>query len=234
MLILMDIDATMIKTQGAGLKAMVQAGREVVGEGFSAEGVDFAGRLDPLIIADMLRGAGADPTPAIMGQVRARYAEALARHLTPGAGTILPGVAALLADLSRRSLAGELALGVLTGNFEETGCLKLRACGIDPDQFQVRVWGDDSPHDPPARDHLPPVGFRRYESRFGRTIDPGQVTIVGDTPHDIACARAHGCRSLGVATGQFTTRALADSGADRAVETLADTHDIASWLMRDR
>ncbi len=233
MFILMDIDATMIKTQRAGLRAMVEAGREVVGESFSAEGIDVAGRLDPLILADMIRRAGATPTPSIMGAMRERYAAALQRVLVPGMGTVLPGVAALLGELSQRSRgdAASLTLGLLTGNFEETGCHKLRVCGIDPEQFVIRVWGDESPHDPPAREHLPAVALDRYRERHGRAVSPDRVTIVGDTPHDVSCAKAHGCRCLGVATGQFSVAELRRAGADEAVETLADTAKILAWLV---
>ncbi len=232
MLILMDIDATMIKTQRAGLRAMVEAGREVVGESFSAEGVDVAGRLDPLILADMIKRAGGTPTPALMVAMRERYGAALRRVLVPGMGTVLPGVAALLGELSRRSLgdSASLTLGLLTGNFEETGCHKLRVCGINPDQFTIRVWGDESPHDPPAREHLPIVAMERYRQRRGRAVAPERVTIVGDTPHDVSCAKAHGCRCLGVATGQFSVDELRRAGADDAVASLADTAKILAWL----
>lgn len=230
MLILMDIDATMIKTQRAGLRAMVEAGREVVGESFSADGVDVAGRLDPLILAEMIRRAGADPTAELMRVMRERYAASLQRVLVPGMGTVLPGVPELLSALSSRSRAGTLTLGLLTGNFEETGCHKLRVCGIDPEQFVIRVWGDESPHDPPAREHLPGVALERYRHRHGRAVAPERVTIVGDTPHDVSCAKAHGCRSLGVATGQFSVAELRRAGADEAVETLADTAGVLQWL----
>ena len=54
MLILFDIDMTLITTGGSGMKAMGDAGRELFGESFATGGIDFAGRLDPLIISEML------------------------------------------------------------------------------------------------------------------------------------------------------------------------------------
>lgn len=143
-------------------------------------------------------------------------------------GRALPGVTALLDDLAGRP---EVTLGILTGNFEETGSMKLRACGIEPSRFAVHVWGDDSPHRPPSRDHLPGVGLERYRARFGREIDPRLVTVIGDTPHDVACARAHGCRALGVATGRHSTQELWDAGADLAVPDLAATQAVTDWLL---
>src|SRR5207245_1648666 len=109
--------------------------------------------------------------------------------------------------------------------------MQRRACGIAPDRVPIRVWGDDSPHHPPARDHLPGVGLARYRERFGRHIEPRLVTIIGDTPHDIACAKAHGCRSLGVATGSFSVEDLRACGADRAVRDLSDTASVQDWLL---
>jgi phosphoglycolate phosphatase-like HAD superfamily hydrolase len=122
----------------------------------------------------------------------------------------------------------EVTLGLLTGNMPDTGAIKLNACGIDLERFAVRVWGSDSPHDPPAREHLPAIGIERYLQLHGTPIQQDRVTIIGDTPHDIACARAHDCRVLAVATGSYTIDDLAH--ADRAVDDLSDTQEILRWL----
>ena len=123
-----------------------------------------------------------------------------------------------------------LTLGLLSGNFEESGLAKIRACGIKAEQFKVAAWGDDSPHDPPDREHLPPVAMSRYRARFDREIHPGRVTIVGDTRHDIRCAKASGCRVLAVATGRSTVMELEAHGPDLAVEDLSDTARLHGWL----
>jgi phosphoglycolate phosphatase len=133
----------------------------------------------------------------------------------------------LLQDLEGR--AG-VVLGLLTGNFPETGAIKLRACGIDPDRFSLQVWGDQSPHVPPCRTHLPAVGMSRYRETHGE-IECGRVTVIGDTPHDVACALANGCRSLGVATGSFSSEELRRAGADHVVSDLSATQEIAAWLL---
>ena len=228
MLVLFDIDATLIRTEGAGIKAMVDAGGELFGPGFSADGVLFAGRLDPLILVDLLFVNGQSPTPANMQAMREGYRKHLQTRLRSGVGRALPGVAPLL---DRIESAHEATLGLLTGNFAETGSLKLAACGIDASRFVVKVWGDDSPHTPPAREHLPAIGMQRYRQSRGRDIPPQRVLIIGDTPHDISCARAHGCRSLGVGTGQFRAEQLLAAGADHAVADLSNTDSIAGWIL---
>jgi phosphoglycolate phosphatase len=225
-LLLFDIDATLISTSRAGIHALEAAGRELFGPSFSTADVEFAGRLDPLIITDLLARHGRDATPQAHRDMRRAYGAHLAERLRTPVGCFPHlGVLDLLAALRTRD---DVTLGLLTGNFAETGSIKLRACGIDPDWFPIRVWGDESPHSPPARTHLPPIGLSRYEERHRRR-PPGAV-IIGDTPHDVACAKAHGLRCLGVGTGQFSPDALRRAGADRAESDLSDTQSILAWL----
>lgn len=229
MLILFDVDATLITTSRSGIAAMGLAGRALYGDAFDESVVEYAGRLDPLIIEDLLRAHGRDVTDAEVQRFRAGYREHLARLLAhPGQAQPCPGVLNLLDALSA---APEITLGLLTGNFPETGAIKLRASGIDPDRFAVRVWGCDSPHTPPARDHLPPLGMRQYAQQRGRELAPDNVIIIGDTPHDIRCARVHGCRSLGVATGSYSVQQLDAAGADRALPDLTETQEILQWMI---
>ncbi len=229
MLILFDIDATMITTGGVGIKAMVAAGRELFGPGFNADGIDFAGRLDPLILGEMLDRSGVPRNAKNFADMRRGYGKYLVGELkNSDKKRVLPGVHELLARVGNEPGATR---GLLTGNFQETGSLKLSMCGIDPTQFSVQVWGDESPHDPPARSHLPPIGIDRYHKLHGRPVASRDVTIIGDTPHDITCAKTHGCRSLGVATGKFKVDELAAVGADRVVQDLSDTDSIARWLL---
>ncbi len=229
MLVLFDIDATLLTTDEAGIRAMVEVGQRLHTPGFSADGVEFHGRLDPLILADMLAANNIDPTPEAIAAMREGYGRALAARLAPGGiSQLLPGAAELVASLAAEP--DRMTLGLLTGNFPETGTTKLQAAGLDPQQFPIRVWGDDSPHDPPARDHLPGVALERVSRVWGRQARSEEVVIIGDTPHDIACARAHGCRVLAVATGKFGRDDLAH--ADKAVETLGDVEAVRRWLMQ--
>jgi phosphoglycolate phosphatase len=230
MLILFDIDMTLITTGGAGMKAMQDAGVELFGPTFDARKVEYAGRLDPLIIDELVRhhGTATDVSASPHTAMRSGYRTHLARRLqAPGAGRALPGVMNLL-----DALAGvrTTTLGLLTGNFADTGTMKLRACGIEPSQFTVAAWGDDSPHTPPDRAHLPPVAVRRLEESTGRRVSAREVVVIGDTPHDARCALAHGHRCLGVATGMHDEDTLRGSGFDHVVKDLSDTQAVMQWL----
>lgn len=230
MLLLFDIDGTLLTTGGAGIHAMEAAGVELFGPGFSGRRVEYAGRLDPLIIDDLLVTNGLEVTEDRRAALKNGYRRHLPRILTERqAARTCPGVPTLI---DRLAAEPEAILALLTGNYEETGRIKLEASGLSPERFTVRVWGDASPHHPPRRDHLPPVGMRMARERHGRHRDGWNVVVIGDTPHDIACARAHGLRSLGVGTGQYSVEALLASGADLAVPTLEDTERIVSWMMQ--
>ena len=97
MLVLFDIDGTLLISSGAGRDAMVEAGRHLVGEHFSLDGVEIAGRLDPLIWADASTAHRIDSTVVSHDKFRETYAAALAsRFERDPCATLLPGVAALV------------------------------------------------------------------------------------------------------------------------------------------
>jgi phosphoglycolate phosphatase-like HAD superfamily hydrolase len=199
------------------------------------EGVPVAGRLDPLILADAFAISGVPDTHEHRHLVRAAYAKRLEETLDASHGAVaLPGVPELLEALRPVAERGDAVLALLTGNFEETGVLKLRRCGIDPSQFRIGVFGDHAATVPPRREDLVPVGVERASKVRGRSVSKGEVVVIGDTPHDVRCATAHGGWSLAVATGRSSVAELAGAGAHRAVEDLRDTNDILAWLLEPR
>ncbi len=230
MLVLFDIDCTLLNADGAGMASLVDAGRILYGEPFTADGVEFAGRLDPLIVRDLLAMNGQAVTPDREIAMRRGYHMALQKRLgRVGAARALPGAIELVGAL--RGAPG-VTVGLLTGNFPETGRLKLAAAGIDAEHFEVAVWGDGSPHDPPAREHLAPVAIEAHCRLSGAALGPEEVIVIGDTPHDVACARAAGCRILGVATGRYSRTDL--DQADLAVEDLRDVGGVMKWILQAR
>jgi phosphoglycolate phosphatase-like HAD superfamily hydrolase len=224
-LLLFDVDGTLISTSGVGIRAMELAGRQMFGGHFSVARTEFAGRLDPLIIADLLDAHSVEVSAPTIARFREGYREHLVALLAqPGIAMALPGVLDLLASLRPRE---DVCVGLLTGNYEQTGCIKLAACGIDVECFSLRVWGDECTRRPHSRDELPEIAMRKFSLARGLSIRPEGVWIIGDTPHDVRCARANGCRSLAVATGRFDAGALAAAGADAVA---ADLSDLAGTL----
>jgi phosphoglycolate phosphatase len=229
MLLLFDIDGTLLLTERAGVQAMQKAGRELHGERFTLEHVSLAGRLDPLIWRDGMLAAGLEVDEEQHARFQRAYALALAERLRARpTARALPGVLALLAEL--RALDGT-ALGLVTGNYAETGTIKLRAAGIDPEWFLDNAWGGDGGH----RRELPPVAMRRHAARVGRAIAPERVVVFGDTPSDIDCAHANGCLAVAVATGpSFTAAELSAHEPDLLLEDLTQSGALLEWLAARR
>lgn len=226
MLILFDIDGTLLLTQKAGVLAMQDCGRELFGEHFTVEGVEFSGRLDPLIWGDLAARNNVTDHHAEHERFRAGYGKHLRRRLDENPTALaLPGVAAMVESLCE---VDGVSIGLLTGNYPETGQLKIERAGLRFDAFQVHAWGIDGP----SRRDLPPVAIKRHHELTKRALRGEEVVIIGDTPHDIDCARAHGCRSIGVATGWFDVPTLRDAGADLAVENLSEVEDVVAWMLK--
>jgi len=226
MLLLFDIDGTLLRTTGAGIAAMTDALRELHPQhAVSMEGVPVAGRLDTLIWREVADRHGLATDPESHDRFRACYARHLRQRLEsqPGTSRIMPGIPALLDALRRDS---SLHLGLVTGNYGETGRLKIRACGLDPERFQINAFAEDGPD----RRSLPPVAMRRFRERHGRDMPPSRTVIIGDTPHDVDCAHASGCHAVAVATGDFPRRELTEHRPALALETLEDTDGFLRWL----
>lgn len=230
MLILFDIDGTILRSGGVGIRAMEQAGRDVVGPTFSLDGVDTAGRLDPLIFLDGLLQAGiaASEAARFHDEFRVRYAERLERMIALETEVrLMPGIALLVEGLRDRE---DVTLGLLTGNYAETARMKIVAGGLDPRAFVLGAYGDDGP----TRRDLPPVALARHHAVSARTLPWEDVLIIGDTPHDVDCARHHGCRALAVATGRFGVEELRECRPDLALSNLGDAAGVLDWILRER
>ena len=68
-----------------------------------------------------------------------------------------------------------------------------------------------------------PIALEKARSRLRPGLTASEVVVVGDTPRDIACARAGGARVVAVATGQFSAEVLAEHAPDALLTSLADT-----------
>jgi phosphoglycolate phosphatase-like HAD superfamily hydrolase len=216
-LILFDIDATLLVTGGAGMRAISRAAREVFGKPWVWDGIDPSGGLDPLILAEGASRNGAVLDRAAEEAFRGRYAAILQEELRahPAAVRALPGSREAVHAL--RALDGAV-LGLLTGNYPAGAALKLRAAGFDPGWFRVTAFGDEAA----SRSALGAVALRKFEEHSGAPIDPRGVVIVGDTPRDVECARANGFTAYAVATGRHAIDDLRAAGAHVAVRDLTD------------
>ena len=218
MLVLLDIDGTLLRTHGLGLEAMAAAGEEIFGAPFPTEKVDTSGRLDHLIFREVCAVANFPDDDEHMGRFRAAYVRQMHARLKaePQRMVTMPGTLALV-DLLHND--PKVEVGVLTGNWEETGVAKMTQAGFDTDRLAVRSWGDAGKH---RRDL---VLHAMAQARVNRpSLTASQVVILGDTPKDIDCAHHHGCRCVATATGAYTVEEL--SAADLVFRDFAESETV--------
>lgn len=229
MLVLFDIDGTLYHGDGTGRAAFIDAGRELFGDRFLDHRFDLSGRLDPWIFGRFMELSGLELTPEIDATFRDACHRHLRRRIESGRHNVrsLPGTLELVERLGK---APGVTIGLLTGNWEPNGRLKVDSVGFDSRQFRICAWGDDGP----TRNDLPPVARQRYVDTFSRDIEFEQVVIVGDTIHDVACAAAHNCRCLAVCTGGCTEAQLRQAGATTIMTDLSDCNAVLGWLLDSR
>jgi len=230
-LILFDIDGTLLWTDGAGRRAIHRALMDELGTAGPIDGYRFDGKTDPQIVRELMALAGHPDCQSDerITAVCRRYVELLTAELAkPTQATrIYPGIKDLLAALEPYEAKSEALVGLLTGNVEQGAALKLRSAGLDPARFAVGAFGSDS-H---ARADLPAVAAGRAARRTGRSFTGADLVVVGDTPDDVACARPMGARTVGVATGFYSTAALKTAGANHVFDNLGDTHAVIRALL---
>ena len=237
-LVLFDIDGTLVLTGGAGLRAMNRACADVIGAptGLTGagptealNGIPVAGRTDWIILHDTLARMGLALDQDLLGRIRERYVTHLRdeiQHPGKGFNGTLPGVPVLLDALEPRD---DVFLGLLTGNFKDGARIKLERFDLWR-YFRCGAYGDDSPD----RNALVPVALERATACGLPAVAPEDVIVVGDTPHDVACAKAVGAVSVGVATGGFTADQLRDCGATVVFDTLEDVGSFVGLMGSDR
>jgi phosphoglycolate phosphatase len=220
---LFDIDGTLLLTKGAGRDALSLAFRDQFGIVDDLLSIQFAGRTDMLILADVLAKHGV----ALEGAELERFWERVNAHMRalmdPPRGGLLPGVPAILDAIGAE--AGWVR-ALLTGNIAGMARIKLSSFGI-ADRFAWGAYGDEAPD----RNELAKLAVRRAAERHG--VTPERCIVVGDTEHDIACARAAGARAVAVATGSQSREELAAHRPDLVLADLDDAPVLVDWA-RDR
>jgi phosphoglycolate phosphatase-like HAD superfamily hydrolase len=227
-LILWDVDGTLVSTGPAGRLALETAAGVVAGLQ-EVPSVPMSGKTDPQIIAEMLAIAGvaAEEIARMMPFALEEAERSLAGSelLIQRDGFVQPGVAELLARLGDSNGVRQT---LVTGNVVANARLKVSVFGLDRAfDFAVGAYGTDHAD----RDCLVPVSLDRVRDLRGETYLPEEVWVIGDTRHDLSCAKAAGVRCLIVGTGRDGFEPVRDLDADAVVENLADVDGIIKTLL---
>jgi phosphoglycolate phosphatase-like HAD superfamily hydrolase len=223
--VLFDIDGTLVLTSRAGVRGMNRAFLELHGIPDALDDIPIAGRTDRAIVTDAMRHHSVTPDDARLKSLHDRYIENLRveirRPIPSHPSGVLPGVIELLDALANEP---ETVTALLTGNFQQGAAVKLGHFNLW-ERFPFGAFGDEHTD----RRALVPIALARAEQAGVRTT-ADRVVVIGDTPHDIDCARANGARAIGVATGPFSRQALLNAGAGLAIETLETSDQVLAWL----
>jgi phosphoglycolate phosphatase-like HAD superfamily hydrolase len=228
-LILWDIDGTLVSAGPAARVAFDLAVARVVGREPEDHGIQMSGKTDPQIALEILATMALSDREA-----RDRLPEVL-RHLERELeravdvirrdGRALPGAREVLERLSRTP---GVVQSILTGNLAANARLKLGAFGLDElVELDIAATGSDH-HD---RTELVPLALAKAEAKHGRSFDPSETWVIGDTPRDLECARAGGARCLLVATGRFDVDALQLLASDAVLADLSDVDSVTRILL---
>jgi phosphoglycolate phosphatase len=221
-LVLFDIDGTILHSGGAGERALRLALKDRFGRDDDLAKVEIAGKTDAAIARQIFQMHDIEPTPENLAEFFDGYLHHLAQELPRTKGHLLPGVLELLEKL--RSYP-HVALALLTGNLSRGAELKLNHYGVWH-FFEFGAFADDH-HD---RNELGRFACARALDAHGVEFPCDAIFVLGDTPHDIACGRAFGAKTVGIATGKYTREQLAACEPDFLFDDLSDVESVIAAL----
>jgi phosphoglycolate phosphatase len=197
---LFDIDGTLLNSRDdVHYSAFLIAMRELYGRTIVLEGVPVHGSTDPIILLHALERAG-----ICESEGRAALAAAMTRMCTEveaRAEDLRPELCGAIPELLAELKSAGKLLGVTSGNVGRIGWAKLKAAGIH-EYFSFGSFSDRNE----TRTEIFRWGAEEVRRRLGSTAS---VCFLGDTPADVASAKACGFPVIAVATGIFSVVELA-------------------------
>ena len=202
---LFDIDGTLLNVRDAThYFAFHNAVKSVFGVSSHIDGVPVHGNTDPAILRAVLRREGlcdAD-IDARLPDVYRRMCDEVEVKASEIRAELCPSIVEVIQLL--RSAGKQL--GVVSGNLERIAWIKLTSAGLR-DYFSFGCFSDRAE----LREDIFRNGIAEARARLGPAAT---VCFVGDTPSDITAARALRVPVIALATGTYTTDALAEHSPD--------------------
>jgi phosphoglycolate phosphatase len=225
--VLFDIDGTLIQTGGAGQLAFAETFAAEFGVPELCGTVPFAGRSDKAISLDLMQRHGVEPTEKNWERFRTAYLTRLPSALARRQGRVLPGVPALLKSLAE--LAHPL-VGLLTGNVRAGAEQKLTHYGLR-EHFAFGGFGDVSNDRCDIAAAAVAAAKRSLAERNGRKSGRlAGIMVIGDTVHDVTCARSVGAVAVAVPTGGTSREELADASPDLLLDDLTNAVPLLDYI----
>ena len=217
-----DIDLTLLSTARAGVFALEDAAREVLGADPDYSELRTAGLTDSQIARMLMERHGVAETPEKVGAFLRAYEAQLPRRLPERQGRVLDGVSEILDDLRDRPGVHSL---LLTGNTRAGARAKLSHYGLDG-YFEDGAFCLDMDD----RDAIARRAFDVAAETVGAPPDLERTFVIGDTAHDIAAGKAIGARTIAIASGVVTAGELERHGPWLVWERLPNPDEFAQAL----
>ncbi len=223
LLVLVDIDGTLITPGMTSRRSLSQAIFEITGKNITFDIGHLAGFTDPLIILNALKRLQIPVcSDGIPDKVLERYLEIFARdYPTATDKKVFPGVFELLEYL--KTLPARV--GLLTGNVQQGARIKLTPFDLWR-YFDFGVFGDDSAD----RNELPWMALERIKTLFGETFRPDQAIVIGDTLNDVICAHVNQMRSLIVLRREEWRAQIEAAKPELLVESFEPIEPVKNWF----
>ncbi|HEY7144286.1 MAG TPA: haloacid dehalogenase-like hydrolase [Streptosporangiaceae bacterium] len=218
LLVLWDIDHTLIENHGVNKKTYALAFELLTGQR-AEHPARTEGRTEPEIMRNMLLAHRIEPTPDYVS----RFPAVLESATLSTANTLreygheLPGARDALTAL--KAFPGILQ-SVLSGNIRPNAIAKLSVFGLTEFiDFEIGGYGSDDD----VRANLVRVAQERATVKHGVKFDKRNTILIGDTPRDVQAGQNGGAYVIAVASGSDSMDALRAEGADIVLPDLRST-----------
>ncbi len=209
-----DIDGTLLYAKGSGRPAFAEAFRDAYGMNIDVSHINFAGATDLGVLAKLVRENGIEPDAVKTAAFFERLSVYLDENMSKWPPIVFPGVRSFLERVS-----SHWNLALVSGNIRETAFLKLKHGGLLDYFTDIGGFGDDDAD----RNKMAALALERAGN-------PAGAFLLGDTPSDIAAARATGMTSVAVCNGQFDRATLESEKPDLIVDSFEDAEHLFQAL----
>ncbi|QSR87188.1 HAD hydrolase-like protein [Candidatus Methylacidiphilum infernorum] len=218
---LWDIDGTLIQSGGAGVKAIFRTIKELYKLELTPDEIDYRGRTDLMIAKQILSRCAVPFTSKNLSLYRNYYFRVLREEMLQSPnGNLCPGILDIVKTLDQ---IPTVKMGLLTGNFKKAAQIKLSHFGLWT-YFSFGIFGDL--HE--SRDYLAQTASELVKGMMGPGIEPKNIWVIGDTPHDVLCAKSAGFSSVAVSTGGFSQEQLGKVYPDHLFASFSRPSDFFS------
>lgn len=216
-----DIDGTLLTTGRAGVFAWESAASEAAGRPVDLQQLHTAGLTDFAVGRAILNHLGLIEDGDILTRMVRNYETYLPKVLPRRQGRVLGGIEAVLQYM--REGRPDIGSYLLTGNTEAGARAKLKYYGI-VDYFDGGAFAREA-------DTRVDIARRALQTvTNGRATSLDRIFVIGDTPHDVACGRAIGVKTIAVATGEYTANELREHDPWRTLDMFPDPDSFLALL----